>query len=83
MRERSETVTVTVTEAEAGSGAGACAGPATFRDPSLDTRWRAAFDQAREKGLFERLSEVYAKVPGGRCSGCTACCAESDRKSVV
>ncbi|MZQ96698.1 MAG: hypothetical protein GT601_03380 [Acidaminobacter sp.] len=69
MRERSETVTGTVTATGAGS--------ATFRDPDLDARWRAAFDQAWENGLFERLSEVYARVPGGRCRGCTACCAES------
>lgn len=69
MRERSEPVTAT----EAGKGSGS----AMFRDPGLDIRWQAAFDQARENGLFERLSEVYTRVPGGRCSGCTACCAES------
>lgn len=69
MRKSSEAVT------EAGAVTGAES--AMFRDPSLDARWRAALDQARENGLFERLSEVYARVPGGRCSGCTACCAES------
>lgn len=53
------------------------AGAPAFKDPDLDARWRKAFGQARENGLFERLSEVYDRVPGGRCSGCTACCAES------
>lgn len=48
-----------------------------FRDPLLEERWEKAFLQAGESGLFERLLSVYSKVPSGRCSGCTACCAES------
>lgn len=48
-----------------------------YRDPDLEPKWGAAFRQARESGLLERLSAVYAKVPKGRCSGCTACCSES------
>jgi Fe-S-cluster containining protein len=42
-----------------------------------EDRWEKAFLHAEENGLFERLSLVYGKVPGGKCSGCTACCAES------
>ena len=50
---------------------------AGFRDASLEGSWEEAFLHAGENGLFDRLLSVYAKVPGGKCSGCTACCAES------
>ncbi|SCZ79112.1 YkgJ family cysteine cluster protein [Acidaminobacter hydrogenoformans] len=48
-----------------------------FLDPLVGDCWERAFHHAGENGLFERLLTVYNKVPGGKCSGCTACCAES------
>jgi Fe-S-cluster containining protein len=48
-----------------------------FRVPALGVQWREAYEVAESTGLFQRLNQVYALVPSGHCSGCTACCSES------
>lgn len=48
-----------------------------FRDCALENLWNQSCGFAEERGLFERLKTVYATVPSGQCSGCTACCSES------
>ncbi len=36
-----------------------------------------SIDLGKSKNLFRQLDDVYDKIPGGKCDGCTLCCWES------